>query len=54
MPLQVAEPYRKLFGEFADYFDGEMQATGDSNLQQEQLILEKLRDYRGSGRNDKA
>ncbi len=53
MPLQVAEPYRKLFGEFADYFEGEMQATGDSNLQQEQLILEKLKDYRGSGRNDK-
>lgn len=50
MPLQVAEPYRELFGEFATYFEGEMQATGDENLQQEQAILEKLRDYGDPGR----
>jgi Ca-activated chloride channel homolog len=42
MPLQVSEPYKELFQEFAKYFKGEAQSIGDQNLQQEQLILEKL------------
>lgn len=45
LPLRVAEPYRKLFGAFDQYFEKESQATGDDNLQQEQAILEKLKDY---------
>jgi Ca-activated chloride channel family protein len=43
--LQVAEPYRKLFGVFGTYFDEESQAIGDDNLQQEQVVLEKLKNY---------
>jgi Ca-activated chloride channel family protein len=42
MPLQVSEPYQELFQEFAKYFNGEARSIGDQNLQQEQLILEKL------------
>jgi Ca-activated chloride channel family protein len=42
MPLQVSEPYRELFRQFEDYFRKEMHALEDSNLQQEQAVLEKL------------
>lgn len=42
MPLQVSEPYRQIFQEYAKYFQGEMQAIGDQDLQQEQLILMNL------------
>ncbi len=45
LPLQVAEPYRKLFGVFGQYFEKEIQAIGDDNLQQEQAVLEKLKNY---------
>jgi Ca-activated chloride channel family protein len=45
LPLRVAEPYRKLFGAFGQYFNEESQATGDDNLQQEQAVLEKLKNY---------
>jgi Ca-activated chloride channel family protein len=47
LPLQVAEPYKKLFGVFGRYFDQESQAAEDDSLQQEQLVLEKLSDHRG-------
>jgi Ca-activated chloride channel family protein len=47
LPLQVAEPYRKLFGVFGRYFEEESLAAGDDNLQQEQVVLEKLSSYRG-------
>jgi Ca-activated chloride channel family protein len=46
LPLRVAEPYRKLFGVFGTYFEQESQAIGDNDLQQEQAVLEKLRNYR--------
>ncbi len=46
LPLQVAEPYRKLFSVFGTYFEEESQAIGDDNLQQEQAVLEKLKNYR--------
>jgi Ca-activated chloride channel family protein len=46
LPLRVAEPYRKLFGIFGTYFEEESQAIGDDNLQQEQVVLEKLKNYR--------
>ena len=48
MPLQVSEPYKELFKKFEDYFKGEMQAIGDSDLQQEQVILNKLSGFGGS------
>jgi Ca-activated chloride channel family protein len=51
MPLQVSEPYRELFKEFEAYFKGEMQAVGDSDLQQEQVILNKLGGFGGSIRD---
>ncbi len=46
LPLQVAEPYRKLFGVFGAYFEEEARAIGDDNLQQEQVVLERLKSYR--------
>ncbi|HSD57269.1 MAG TPA: VWA domain-containing protein [Methanotrichaceae archaeon] len=45
LPMQVAEPYRKLFGVFRTYFEEESQAIGDDSLQQEQVVLEKLKNY---------
>ncbi len=47
LPLRVAEPYRKLFYIFGTYFNEESQAIGDDNLQQEQVVLERLSGYRG-------
>jgi len=51
MPLRVSEPYRELFSQFKDYFQREMQAVKDSNLQQEQVILQKLSEFKGSSTN---
>ncbi len=48
MPLQVSEPYKDLFKKFEDYFKGEMQAIGDSDLQQELVILNRLGGYEGA------
>jgi Ca-activated chloride channel family protein len=42
LPLTVSEPYPELFGKFSDYFQSEAQVLGDSTLQQEVAILEKL------------
>jgi Ca-activated chloride channel homolog len=42
MPLKVSEPYRRIFSDFARYFDGEMRATGDNTLTQELSILNTL------------
>jgi len=47
MPLQVAPPYKKLFGVFGRYFDQESQAVGDDSLQQEQAVLERLSETNG-------
>lgn len=47
LPLKVAEPYRKLFSVIETYFEEESQAVGDDNLQQEQIVLEKLANYKG-------
>ena len=52
MPLQVSEPYRKLFGVFGSYFKMERGAIGDDNLQQEELLLNKLGKYEGLSQND--
>ena len=54
MPLRISEPYQELFQEFANYFKSEMQLTGDQNLQQEQLILEKLGRSEGSVRQSES
>ena len=40
--LNVSPAYKKLFGIFKTYFDGEMKAIGDKDLQQESDILKKL------------
>jgi Ca-activated chloride channel family protein len=48
LPLQVSEPYRKLFSLYAPYFEKERKAIGDGNLQQEEVVLKKL------GRNESA
>jgi Ca-activated chloride channel family protein len=50
LPLTVSEPYRLLFSEFMDWFKKESQAVGDSTLQQEEKILEKLGSYQGTAR----
>jgi len=42
LPLTVSGPYPELFGKFSDYFQSEAQVLGDSTLQQEVAILEKL------------
>ena len=52
MPLQVSEPYRKLFGVFGSYFKDEREAIGDDSLQQEEILLDKLRKYEGLSHND--
>lgn len=51
LPLQVSEPYRKLFSVFDSYFKDEKAAIGDDTLQQEQDILDKLKAYEGPGDN---
>lgn len=51
LPLQVSEPYRKLFAVFGSYFDEERKAIGDDTLQQEQDILDKLSKYNGPGQS---
>lgn len=52
LPLQVSEPYRKLFAVFGSYFDEERKAIGDDTLQQEQNILDKLSKYNTPGQNN--
>lgn len=42
MRLQVSSAYKKLFGIFKTYFDGEIKTIGDEDLRQESDILEKL------------
>lgn len=42
MSLRVNSAYKKLFGLFSTYFTGEMKALGDSDLQQEVDLLDKL------------
>ena len=45
--LVVSEPYPELFGRFQDYFQMDAQVIGDSTLEQEEGILEKLASYGG-------
>jgi Ca-activated chloride channel family protein len=52
VPLQVSGPYRKLFSIFGSYFQDERAAIGDDSLQQEEVILDKLSKYEGSGQKD--
>jgi hypothetical protein len=54
MPLRISEPYRQLFQEFAKYFKDEAQSIGDQNLQQEQLILEKLSRSEGASQQSES
>ena len=49
VPLQVSEPYRKLFGIFGSYFETEGGALEDIDLQQEEVVLETLSTYQGGG-----
>lgn len=43
--LRVSEQYKNAFSEFANYFSSEMQAIGDTELQQELDLLNKLKNY---------
>lgn len=47
MPLTVSGDYRLLFRQFGDYFRKERLALADTNLQNEQSILDKLGSYSG-------
>ena len=49
VPLQVSEPYRKLFGLFGSYFEEESKVIEDDTLQQEQVLLEMLNKYKDQG-----
>lgn len=42
MPLTVSEPYRNLFLAFGAHFENESEVLGDPDLQQEEVVLEKL------------
>ncbi len=42
MALTVSDPYRRLFRDFSRYFDDEMAAVRDNDLNQELKILDKL------------
>ena len=45
IPLRVSTHYRYLFSEFSTYFESEMNAIGDSDLDQELIVLKKLITY---------
>lgn len=45
MPLTVPLPYRNLFLAFGTYFENESEVLGDPDLQQEEVVLEKLSGY---------
>jgi len=47
VPLQVSEPYKKLFGIFGSYFETEGEGLEDIDLQQEEIVLETLSRYLG-------
>lgn len=47
LPLQVSEPYRNLFDVFGTYFENESDGLGDIDLQQEEVVLDKLSSYQG-------
>jgi Ca-activated chloride channel family protein len=47
LPLTVSEPYRNLFDVFGTYFENESDALGDIDLQQEEVVLDKLSRYQG-------
>jgi Ca-activated chloride channel family protein len=49
LPLQVSEPYGKLFALYSAYFESESNAIGDDNLQQEEVVLRKLSSAGGMG-----
>jgi Ca-activated chloride channel family protein len=46
LPLRVSSPYRRLFGNFHDYFEAEMDGLDDNTLEQELDVLDKLSDWR--------
>jgi hypothetical protein len=46
MPLTVSSQYRSLFREFAEYFADEADQIGDSDLDRELDILERLGQFR--------
>ena len=48
VPLFVARPYRKLFGDFLEYFVSEANEIGDETLLQEADVLKKLSSIGGS------
>lgn len=45
VPLQVSEGYKKLFEDFREYFEQEMEEIGDKTLEQELQVLDKLIRY---------
>jgi hypothetical protein len=47
LPLTVSAPYRNLFEVFGTYFGNESDALGDIDLQQEEILLDKLSNYGG-------
>jgi Ca-activated chloride channel family protein len=44
VPLSVSRHYRKVFTDFASYFEEEMNAIGDDTLKQELEVIEELAD----------
>lgn len=44
-PLHVEDGYKNVFSTFSNYFSSEMQAIGDTDLQQELDVLNKLKAY---------
>ena len=45
IPLRVSTHYQHLFSHFSTYFENEMNSIGDSDLDQELTILDKLSNY---------
>jgi len=42
IPLRVSDAYKKLFGDFKTHFSAEMKALGDTTLEKEVKVLDKL------------
>ncbi|MBN1324148.1 MAG: VWA domain-containing protein [Methanotrichaceae archaeon] len=49
LPLRVSPPYGEVFRQFAAYFQVEMEAIGDGELEQEMEVLRRLEDVAAGG-----
>jgi Ca-activated chloride channel family protein len=46
IPLRVSDAYKKLFGDFKTHFNAEMKALGDTTLDRELKVLDKLINFK--------